>query len=47
MLNTVVPLEAERKVTQRLFTNRTFQVVDDDHPLHKTANEINWKSILD
>ena len=46
-LDTVVPLEPVRETAQRLFTNLTIHIVEDDHRLHKTANEIDWKSILD
>jgi len=46
-LDTVVPLEPVRQFAQKLFTNLTIHIVEDDHRLHKTANELNWKSILD
>ena len=46
-LDTVVPLEPVREFAQKLFTNLTIHIVEDDHRLHKTANELNWKSILD
>jgi pimeloyl-ACP methyl ester carboxylesterase len=42
----VVPLESAREVAQTLFTNLTYMVVDDDHRLHKTLHELDWKSIL-
>ena len=46
-LDTVVPLEPVREFAQKLFTNLTIHIVEDDHRLHKTANELDWKSILD
>ena len=46
-LDTVVLFEPVRQFAQRLFTNLTIHIVEDDHRLHKTANELNWKSILD
>lgn len=46
-LDTVVPFEPVRKIAQKLFSNLTIHVVEDDHRLHKTANEIDWESILD
>ena len=46
-LDTVVPLEPVRAIAQRLFTNLTIHIVEDDHRLHKTANEMDWTSILD
>jgi pimeloyl-ACP methyl ester carboxylesterase len=45
-LDTVVPLEPVREIAQQLFTNLTYVTVEDDHRLHKTANEMDWKSIL-
>jgi pimeloyl-ACP methyl ester carboxylesterase len=45
-LDTVVPLEPVREIAQKLFANLTIHIVQDDHRLHKTANEIDWKSIL-
>ena len=46
-LDTVVPFEPVREIAQKLFTNLTVHLVEDDHRLHKTANELDWKSILD
>lgn len=45
-LDTIVPLEPVRKVAQKLFTNLTYHIVEDDHRLHKTAQEMDWESIL-
>ncbi|HXF84597.1 MAG TPA: alpha/beta fold hydrolase [Anaerolineales bacterium] len=45
-LDEIVPLEAVREVAQRLFTNLTYYIVEDDHRLQKTVGELNWKSIL-
>ena len=42
----IVPLEAAREVAQTLFTNLSYIVVDDDHRLHKTLHELDWKKIL-
>lgn len=46
-LDTVVPLEPVREVAQKLFTNLTYHIVEDDHRLHKTAQEMDWKTILE
>jgi pimeloyl-ACP methyl ester carboxylesterase len=46
-LDTVVPMEPVREIAQNLFANLTIHIVEDDHRLHKTANELDWKSILD
>jgi pimeloyl-ACP methyl ester carboxylesterase len=42
----VVPLESAREVAETLFTNLTYLVVDDDHRLHKTLHELDWKKII-
>ena len=42
----VVPLELAREVAEKLFTNLNYIVVDDDHRLHKTLHELDWKKIL-
>lgn len=46
-MDDVVPLEPARGVAQSLFTNLQYIVVDDDHRLHKTLHELDWKIILD
>jgi len=43
----VVPLEPAREVAQSLFTNLNYIIVDDDHRLHKTLHELDWKKILE
>ncbi len=43
----VVPLELAREVAEKLFTNLNYIVVDDDHRLHKTLHELDWKKILE
>ncbi|MEO8355838.1 MAG: alpha/beta fold hydrolase [Chloroflexota bacterium] len=45
-LDTVVALEPVREIAQKLFTNYTYFIVEDDHRLQKTANELDWKTIL-
>ena len=45
-LDTVVPLEPVRAVAQKLFTGITIHIVEDDHRLQKSVNEIDWKTIL-
>ncbi|HEX9841072.1 MAG TPA: alpha/beta hydrolase [Anaerolineales bacterium] len=46
-LDTVVPLEPVREVVQKLFTNVKYYVVEDDHRLHKSVQELDWNSILE
>jgi pimeloyl-ACP methyl ester carboxylesterase len=45
-LDTVVPLESVRVIAQKLFTNLTVHIVEDDHRLQKSVNELDWNSIL-
>lgn len=45
-LDTVVPLEPVRAIAQNLFTNLTMYIVEDDHRLQKSVNELDWKNIL-
>jgi pimeloyl-ACP methyl ester carboxylesterase len=43
----VVPLDSVRLICERVFPQLTYRVVDDDHRLHKTAERLDWRSILD
>jgi predicted esterase len=43
----LLPLEAGRTLAEKVFTNLTYLVVDDDHRLHKTAETLDWKSLLE
>lgn len=45
-LDTVVPLEPVRTIAQKLFTNLTVHIVEDDHRLQKSVNVLDWNSIL-
>ncbi len=42
----VVPLEPVRTVAERLFTNLTFNIVDDNHRLHEAVQAINWPELV-
>jgi predicted esterase len=42
----VVPLEEVRVVAEQLFTNLTFNVVEDDHVLHHTFPVLAWDMLL-
>jgi pimeloyl-ACP methyl ester carboxylesterase len=42
----LIPLEMLRPIGERVFNNLTFHVVDDDHRLERTVQEINWKELL-
>ena len=45
-LDDVVPFEPVREIAQGLFVNLTYHIVKDDHRLHKTIQDMDWKSIL-
>ena len=45
-LDTVVPFEPVRTIAQKLFTNLTVHIVEDDHRLQKSAYELDWNVIL-
>ena len=42
----VIPLEPVREIAQKVFTNLTCHIVDDDHRLHKTTDTLDWRAIL-
>jgi len=44
--DTLIPLEPTRKLAEQVFLNLTYHVVDDDHGLYKTTQELDWPAIL-
>jgi pimeloyl-ACP methyl ester carboxylesterase len=42
-----IPIEPTRKLAEKIFTNLTYIPVDDNHRLHKTAEELDWKKLLE
>jgi hypothetical protein len=42
-----IPLEPTRKLAEKIFTHLTYIPVDDNHRLHKTAKELDWKKLLE
>ncbi len=38
----VIPIEAARALAEQVFRKLSFNVVDDDHGLHKTIHELDW-----
>jgi len=42
----VIPLESLRPICERVFTNLTFNVVDDDHRLHQTVQSLAWLDLV-
>jgi pimeloyl-ACP methyl ester carboxylesterase len=43
----LITLEASRELAEKVFTNLTYHVVDDDHRLHKTAETLDWAKLLE
>ncbi|MFH2104229.1 MAG: alpha/beta fold hydrolase [Chloroflexota bacterium] len=43
----VVPPGPVLELARKVFPKLTYITVDDDHRLHKTAGELDWKSILE
>jgi pimeloyl-ACP methyl ester carboxylesterase len=42
----LIPLQTAREIAEKTFTHLTYLVVDDDHRLHKTAEVLDWESLL-
>ncbi len=42
----IVPLEPIQRLAEQVFTNLTFNVVDDDHGLYKTVHAIDWRELV-
>lgn len=42
----LIPWEAAQSLAERVFSNLKFMLVDDDHRLHKTAETLDWESLL-
>jgi pimeloyl-ACP methyl ester carboxylesterase len=42
----VIPISDVEEVAKQVFSNLTFNTVDDDHYLHKTFKTIDWDSLL-
>lgn len=45
--DTVVPLAPTRALAEKVFLNLDFRVVDDDHRLFDTTQNLDWKKIVD
>ena len=42
----IVPIEPVKKMAENLFANLIFNETDDDHMLHKTVKEVDWKNLI-
>jgi hypothetical protein len=45
--DTVVPVATNRPLAEKAFRNLDYRLVDDDHRLHKIADSLDWKSIIE
>jgi len=45
--DSVIPIEASLKISQKIFSQCTFNKVVDDHFLHNTFPIVDWKQLLD
>jgi pimeloyl-ACP methyl ester carboxylesterase len=43
----LIHLPEAREIAEKVFRDLTYRVVDDDHRLHKTAETLDWKSLLE
>jgi alpha-beta hydrolase superfamily lysophospholipase len=44
--DTIVPYKQAQKRAKRFFTNLEYNIVDDDHSLHKTVASLNWEKLI-
>lgn len=44
--DTVTPLDLVRPIVEQVFLDYQYNVVNDDHSLHKTFRDIDWKDLL-
>ena len=44
--DTVVPIEINKPLADKVFRNLDYRLVDDDHRLHRTADALDWKSLI-
>jgi alpha-beta hydrolase superfamily lysophospholipase len=42
----IVPYKQAQERATKFFTNLEYNIVDDDHSLHKTVKSLNWKKII-
>ena len=42
----IIPLEYVREISNKVFLNLTFHVVEDDHGLHRTTHTIDWRNLM-
>jgi len=42
----IIPLKKVQDISQRVFLNLEFNVVQDDHGLYRTAHILDWEKLL-
>ncbi len=42
----IVPLNQSLFHAEKIFTNLKYNIVDDDHSLHKTVESLDWKNLI-
>jgi pimeloyl-ACP methyl ester carboxylesterase len=42
----LISVQVARGLAEKVFTNLDYRVVDDNHRLHKTADELDWESLV-
>ena len=42
----IVPIAVNRPLAEKVFRNLEYRIVDDDHRLHQTANELDWETLV-
>lgn len=43
----IIPPEPTRLITERIFPNLVFNLVDDGHGLYETVHRLDWRTLLD
>ena len=43
----LIRLPKARELAEKVFTHLTYMVVEDDHRLHKTAEKLDWKTLIE
>ena len=44
--DTVVSIKRSRNIAEKIFTNLTYNIVNDDHPLRNTVKVLDWKNLV-
>jgi pimeloyl-ACP methyl ester carboxylesterase len=42
----VIPIKPNKRIAEKWFQNLQYNIVNDDHMLHKTVKSINWKKLI-